>query len=226
MQSALLVTKGKSTQIFDESRKRIPVTELVASGLHLLGVKNVNRDGYCALKFVLGKSKKIDKPTAGQIRKVGIQITPRFVREVRIKDNGLDRLKIEEKENEIYVAVGESLVKIGQPVSPKFMFSIGDKLSVTGKSKGKGFQGGVKRHGFSGGPKTHGQSDRWRAPGSVGPATTPGRTFKGQRMAGRMGSDRVTIHNLLVVEVGDDRLVVKGLVPGNIGGLLEVKLAK
>ena len=102
------------------------------------------------------------------------------------------------------------------------VFKEGDKVTVTGVSKGKGFQGGVKRHGFAGGPKTHGQSDRWRAPGSVGQTTTPGRVYKGKRMAGRMGNDTVTVKNLLVVGVAEDHLIVKGVIPGARTSLVTV----
>jgi large subunit ribosomal protein L3 len=102
-------------------------------------------------------------------------------------------------------------------------FNIGDKVDISGTSKGKGFQGVVKRHHFAGGPRTHGQSDRERAPGSIGQTTTPGRVYKGKRMAGRMGSKRVTIKNLEVIKVDKNGLIVKGLVPGAIDSLLEIK---
>ena len=131
-----------------------------------------------------------------------------------------------EEDGKIVAKIGEAKLSAGQTLSPTVMFKVGDFVDVTGESKGKGFQGGVKRHGFHGGPKTHGQSDRWRAPGSVGATTTPGRTFKGQRMAGRMGSDRVTVAHLQVIEVSDDKILVKGLIPGNPGELLEVRLSR
>jgi large subunit ribosomal protein L3 len=104
------------------------------------------------------------------------------------------------------------------------IFAEGDAVRVTGTSKGKGFQGVVKRHGFAGGPKTHGQSDRWRAPGSIGSGTTPGRVLKGLRMAGRMGHDRVTVKNLLVVRADPERnlLLVRGAVPGPREALVAV----
>jgi large subunit ribosomal protein L3 len=104
------------------------------------------------------------------------------------------------------------------------MFEAGERVTLVGTSKGKGFQGVVKRHGFSGGPKTHGQSDRWRAPGSIGSGTTPGRVLKGLRMAGRMGHDRVTVKNLLVVRADPERnlLLVRGAVPGPREALLVV----
>ncbi|MDQ2713411.1 MAG: 50S ribosomal protein L3 [Chloroflexota bacterium] len=105
------------------------------------------------------------------------------------------------------------------------LFTVGEAVDIVGTSKGKGFQGGVKRHGFAGGPKTHGQSDRHRAPGSIGSGTTPGRVQKGRRMAGHMGHDRVTIKKLQVIQADPERnlLLVKGSVPGANGGLLMVK---
>src|SRR5579883_612755 len=105
------------------------------------------------------------------------------------------------------------------------LFKVGEEVDIVGTSKGKGFQGGVKRHGFGGGPKTHGQSDRTRAPGSIGSGTTPGRVLKGTRMAGRMGNDRVTIKSLQVIQADPERnlLLVKGSVPGANGGLLMIK---
>ena len=105
------------------------------------------------------------------------------------------------------------------------LFTIGESVDIVGTSKGKGFQGGVKRHGFSGGPKTHGQSDRTRAPGSIGSGTTPGRVLKGTRMAGQMGNERVTVKKLQVIQADPERnlLVVKGSVPGANGGLLMIK---
>jgi large subunit ribosomal protein L3 len=105
------------------------------------------------------------------------------------------------------------------------LFKVGEAVDIVGTSKGKGFQGGVKRHGFGGGPKTHGQSDRWRAPGSIGSGTTPGRVLKGTRMAGHMGNERVTIKKLEVIQADPERnlLVVKGSVPGANGGLLMIK---
>ena len=105
------------------------------------------------------------------------------------------------------------------------LFSAGDEVSVTATSKGKGFAGVVKRHHFRGGPKTHGQSDRWRAPGSIGSGTTPGRVYRGTRMAGRMGNKRTTVQGLTVVEADAARnlLVVKGSIPGPTGGYVVVK---
>jgi large subunit ribosomal protein L3 len=121
-------------------------------------------------------------------------------------------------------ASGRSEMKVGDRVDAS-MFAEGEKIDVTGTSKGRGFAGVVKRHGFRGGPKTHGQSDRWRAPGSIGSGTTPGRVLKGMRMAGHMGNERVTVKNLQVVRVDVERnlVAVKGAVPGPRGGLLLLK---
>ena len=111
------------------------------------------------------------------------------------------------------------------PLIARRLFDEGDLIEVTGTSKGRGFAGVVKRHGFRGGPKTHGQSDRWRAPGSIGSGTTPGRVVKGLRMAGHMGNERVTVQNLRVIRVDPARnlVAVKGAVPGPRGGLLLLK---
>jgi large subunit ribosomal protein L3 len=117
-------------------------------------------------------------------------------------------------------------VEVGQRVTVG-IFKPGDIIDIAGVSKGKGFQGVVKRHGFRGGPRTHGQSDRLRAPGSIGAGTTPGRVYKGTRMAGRMGNERVTVQNLRVVQVDEERnlLVVRGSVPGANEGLLMIRRA-
>lgn len=117
----------------------------------------------------------------------------------------------------------ESMLKIGDKITAKQVFKAGDVVDVVGISKGKGFSGVVKRHHFKGGPRTHGQSDRERAPGSIGQTTTPGRVYKGKRMAGRMGHERVTVKNLRIVEISDDLLLVKGLVPGSRHTLLMIR---
>jgi len=220
MQSAFLATKGLTSQRFDDKLKRIPVTSLLTQDVCLVEVKSKEKNGYNALKLTIGKAKRIDKPTQGQLKKANLQITPKSVKEVRIKGEELDRMSFVEEDGKMVAKIGEAKLSAGQTLSPTVMFKVGDFVDVTGESKGKGFQGGVKRHGFHGGPKTHGQSDRWRAPGSVGATTTPGRTFKGQRMAGRMGSDRVTVAHLQVIEVADDKIIVKGLIPGHPGELL------
>ncbi len=226
MKSVFLATKGKTSQKFDEKNIRIPVTTLLAEDVYLVEVKSDKKNGYNALKLAIGQAKRIDKPTKGQLQKSSITHTPKKIKEVRLRGENKNNTTIVEEDGKTTAQIGEVKIEVGQKIAPDTVFKIGDLVDVTGESKGKGFQGGVKRHGFHGGPKTHGQSDRWRAPGSVGATTTPGRTFKGQRMAGRMGNDRVTVQRLKVVEVGNGNIVVKGLVPGNPGELLEVRLSR
>ena len=146
---------------------------------------------------------RLNGPAKGHFAKVGGQ-GYRYLREVSAED------------------VGQ--IELGEQVGVD-IFEQGEKVNVTGISKGKGFQGGVKRYNFRGGPKTHGQSDRHRAPGSIGAGTTPGRVLKGMRMAGRMGGDRVTVKNLEIVLSDPDRnlLLVKGAVPGRRNSLLVIK---
>jgi large subunit ribosomal protein L3 len=221
MQSALITKKGAMSQRFDANSKRIPVTLLHVDQVFLTAVKTSENDGYTALKFACGNQKRIDKPTQGVLKKVGIEGNPAIVKEVRVNTTS-DRISYTEGA----LKSGDQTVSLGAKVPATFMFKVGDMVDVTGTSKGKGFQGGVKRHNFSGGPKTHGQSDRWRAPGSVGATTTPGRTFKGQRMAGRMGGDTVTVRNLQVIAVDENSVVVQGLVPGRLHGTIVVRLAQ
>jgi large subunit ribosomal protein L3 len=170
-------------------------------------MKTVEKDGYNAIQIGFGETseKRLGKPRAGHLKKA--EVSPvRHLREFRVSDL------------EGYEA--------GQKIDVS-AFEVGDHVDVTGVSKGKGFAGVVKRHGFRGGPKTHGQSDRWRAPGSVGAGSTPGRILKGMRMAGRMGNERVTVMNVQVVLVDADKnlLAVKGSVPGPKNGLVTVREA-
>lgn len=191
------------TQIFDERGEMIPVTLIEAGPCYITQVKTEEKDGYTALQLGFGETKRLNKPQRGHLK----ELPPlRYLREVRVKD-----------------------VR-GYQAGQKFdasLFSVGDLVDVTGISKGKGFAGVMKRHGFRGGPATHGQSDRARAPGSIGGTTTPGRVFKGKRMPGRMGNERVTIQNLKVVLVdpGRNLLGVRGSLPGNRGGLVMVRKA-
>ena len=139
------------------------------------------------------------------MKKAGLDKKPRFLREIRVGD------------------VGE--LKLGAEIKVGDVFAPGDPVRVTGTSKGKGFAGVVKRHHFAGGPRTHGQSDRERAPGSIGQTTTPGRVYRGKRMAGRMGTDTVTVRGLKVIAVDPENntVTIKGLVPGGRKGLLLVQ---
>lgn len=226
MQSVLLVQKKKISQQYDAKSRRIPVTMLVANQVQLADIKTKEKDGYNALKVTTGRAKRIDKPTEGTLKKNGITTIPKHIREIRIKNVSEERMTVMTEGDKLTLKIGETVLELGSLISPSLMFKVGDKVDVMGISKGKGFQGVVKRHGFHGGPKTHGQSDRLRAPGSMGSTTTPGRTWKGKRMGGRMGGENVSVQSLEVVEVSENGLTVKGLVPGFIGTDLVVKLSK
>lgn len=203
MITGMIGTKIRQSQTFTKEGMRIPVTIVSVGPCTIIHTKEVN--GQTRIQIAFGTKKNIRKSEEGLIKKAGLDIRPRFLREVFAPD--------------------VSDVKEGQEVNPSAVFSQGDRIRVTGVSKGKGFAGVMKRHGFHGGPKTHGQSDRARAPGSIGSGTTPGRVVKGKRMAGRMGGDRVTVRGLEIISVDDNEktLTIKGLVPGGKEGLLLVQ---
>jgi large subunit ribosomal protein L3 len=202
----LLGRKIGMTQVFGATGEVIPVTVLEVGPCVVTQIRTQDRDGYEAVQVGFGTvpERKLTKPEQGHLRAAG-----RLVRHLR----EFDADNIEEH-------------NVGDEIGAD-LFSEGQLVDVTGTSKGRGFQGVVKRHGFSGGPRTHGQSDRHRAPGSIGPGTTPGRVFKGTRMAGRMGNRRVTVQNLQVVEVLQDRnlVLVRGSVPGAKNGLIMIRRA-
>ena len=204
----ILGKKVGMTQIFDESGEVIPVTVIEAGPCFVVQKRTVERDGYSAIQlgFEEVKPKRLTKGQLGHLRKRNIPPL-RYLREVRVSDP-------EEYEEGQKITVG--------------IFNVGERVDVVGTSKGRGFAGTIKRHGFKRQPKTHGQSDRERAPGSIGATTTPGRVFKGKRMAGHMGNARVTAQNLQVVLVDPERnlLAVKGAVPGARNGLLIIKEAR
>ena len=204
MISALLGTKLGETQAFDKDGRRIPVTYIQAGPCW---VTKINNSGtYRSLQLGFGITKHMTKALAGHIEKAGLSKKPRFLREVPVDESG-------------------EIPALGAELTAETVFAVGDRVRVTGTSKGKGFAGVVKRHGFAGGPRTHGQSDRERAPGSVGSGTTPGRIIKGKKMAGRMGGARVTVKGLSVVSVDPVKHIVgiKGLVPGARQGLLIIQ---
>ena len=200
--SALIGTKLDQKQAFLEDGSRIPVSLISIRENVITQIKTSEKDGYAALQMGFGTHKKAAKPVSGIAKKAGLQDTPRFFREVRVEDT--------------------TDTVVGTAVKVEEIFEPGDVVKVTGTSKGKGFAGVVKRHGFHGGPKTHGQSDRHRAPGAIGQGTTPGRVYKGKRMAGHMGAETATVRNLVVMDIVDGILFVKGLVPGPKGTLIEV----
>jgi large subunit ribosomal protein L3 len=200
MANGLIGRKIGMTQIFDEEGHTVPVTVVEAGPCYVTQVKTMVSDGYDAIQlgFEAAQPRKLKQPQRGHLKDLPFL---RHLREWRVKTPA-------------EYAVGQKL-----DVS---IFAPGERVSVTGTSKGKGFQGVVKRHGFRGGPQTHGQSDRLRAPGSIGSGTTLSRVQKGRRMPGRMGGSRVTVPNLLVVRADPERnlLLLRGAVPGPREGLL------
>ncbi len=221
MAGFILGEKSDQSQNFDEDGTRAAVTFVKTSPCYLVYVNTPEKNGYFSIQLGFKLAKNISKPVQGKLTKAGIKTPLRFLREFRLeKYEGVQALDEKGKRG---ISMGEVKIFAGEEIKPSVFFKKGEQVTVAGISKGKGFQGVVKRHGFHGGPKTHGQSDRWRAPGSIGQGTTPGRVFKGKKMAGRMGGDRITVKGLKIVEVRDDGLLIKGLVPGAKGGLLEIQ---
>lgn len=207
MINTILGSKQNSGQTFVEGF-RIPVTKVTAGPCVVTQIKNIDKDGYWALQLGFGnrKIKNLTKPLQNHFKKSNS--TPRFAREIRL-----------DKEPE---------VKVGDIINVADIFKVGDVVAVTGISKGKGFAGVVKRHHFKGGPRTHGQSDRERAPGSIGATTTPGRVLKGKRMAGRMGGEKVTVKGLHIISVNPEtnQLEISGQVPGTSRSLILIHKVK
>ena len=204
MKKAILTTKVGMTQIFNEDGVLTPVTVLQAGPCVVTQVKTVENDGYAAVQVGFGdiREKLVNKPMKGHFAKA--RVAPkRFVREFRLED-------------------AESYA-VGQEIKAD-VFAAGDKVDATAKSKGKGFQGAIKRHGQSRGPMAHG-SKYHRHAGSNGSATTPGRVFKGKKMPGHMGAVRITVQNLEVVRVDAEQnlILVKGAVPGPKKSLVMIK---
>lgn len=207
MLNAILGEKDKMSQAF-VAGTRVPVTVVRAGPCVVTHIKNEQKDGYWAVQLGIGqkKEKNLTKPMKGHLKgAIKKKTAPRFLAEVRL-DKKPD-------------------LKVGDEVKVSDVFKEGDIVSVTGTSKGKGFAGVIKRWGFKGGPRTHGQSDRERAPGSIGQGTDPGRVWKGKKMPGRMGGETKTIRNLMVISVDEDinEIKVSGPVPGGPGSLLVIK---
>ncbi|MEV4149004.1 50S ribosomal protein L3 [Amycolatopsis sp. NPDC049691] len=203
----ILGTKLGMTQVFDEQNRVVPVTVVKAGPNVVTQVRTQEKDGYKAVQLAFGAvdPRKVNKPRTGHYDKAGV--TPRrFLAELRTTDA------------ETY--------EVGQEITAE-VFAAGTEVDVTGTSKGKGYAGVMKRHGFKGQGASHGAQAVHRKPGSIGGCATPGRVFKGLRMAGRMGNDRVTTQNLTVhaVRAEDGLLLIKGAVPGPKGGLLFVRSA-
>ena len=204
MKKAILTTKVGMTQVFSEDGVLTPVTVLQAGPCVVTQVKTVENDGYSAVQVGFGdiREKLVNKPKKGHFAKAGVT-AKRFLKEFRLED-------------------AESYT-LGQEIKAD-VFAAGDKVDATAKSKGKGFQGAIKRHGQSRGPMSHG-SKYHRHAGSNGSATTPGRVFKGKHMPGHMGAVRVTVQNLEVVSVDAEKnlILVKGAVPGPKKSLVMLK---
>ena len=202
----LIGKKVGMTQLFDDSGKAIPVTVIEAGPCYVTQVRTVDQDGYKAVQlgFEETKTQRLSGGELGHLKKNELPAL-RFLREFRTNE------ELEE----------------GQTLTVE-VFEEGERVDVVGRSKGRGFTGVVKRWGFSGGPKTHGQSDRQRAPGSIGAGSTPGRVFKGKKMPGRMGNDTVTSQNLLISRIDPENniIAVRGSVPGPKNGLVIIKEAR
>jgi large subunit ribosomal protein L3 len=207
MSIGLIGRKVGMTQVFADDGTMVAVSVLAIEPNTVTRLRTTERDGYTAVQLGTEAARKLTKPEAGQLKdlpKDGQLLAT--IREFRV-DNVDD-------------------FSVGQTLTLTDLFSAGDDVDVTGVSKGKGFAGHIKRHNFHRGPKTHG-SDHHRAPGSIGPGTTPGRVYRGLKMAGHMGDERVTIKKVRVVRTDPDRnlLLVKGSLPGARGGLILVKKA-
>jgi len=201
MIQGIIGKKVGMTQVFLENGEAVAVTAIEAGPCFVTQVKTQDKDGYNAVQLGFGETKRLTSPQKGHLR--GIERV-RYLHELRTTE--------------------VTSVKRGDKVDVGFL-TLGDLVNIRGVSKGRGFAGVVKRHHFAGGPKTHGQSDRHRAPGSIGATTFPGRVLKGKRMAGHMGNNKVTERNLEVIEVDTNRnlLLVKGAAPGAKEGLLIIE---
>ena len=209
MAPGILGKKIGMTQFFDDEGRVVPVTVLQAGPCVVVQRKNVDRDGYEAIQVGLVdfmREKLVKKPQRGHFAKAGVA-PMRFLREFRLED-------------------GDEAFQPGDRILAEH-FKPSERVSITGTSKGKGFQGVVKRHGFRGGRKTHGSMFH-RAPGSIGQSAWPSRVFKGVRLPGRMGGDRVTVSGLEIVEVhpDDNVILVRGAVPGPNGGYVSIRRAR
>ena len=204
MNKGIIGRKIDMTQVFDETGKVIPVTVIEAGPCVVAQVKTVETDGYNAIQLGFGevKAKKVNKPKAGHFAKAKLE-AKKHLREFRLCD--------------------VSNIKVGDEMKAD-IFAVGEKVDIQGTTKGKGFQGVIKRHGQHRGPMGHG-SMYHRRPGSMGPTSTPGRVFKGKKLPGHMGVQTVTIQNLDVVKVDMDKnaILVKGSVPGPKGAILKIK---
>ena len=203
MLQGFLGRKIGMTQIFREDGRVVPVTVIEAGPCVVTQVKTKETDGYEAIQLGYGEVKRRNKPQTGHLKNSRLS---RYLREVAADD--------------------ASEFQVGQTIGVD-IFEPGEKVDIIGKSKGRGFAGVMKRWNFKGGPRTHGQSDRSRAPGSIGGGTTPGRVYKGMKMGGHMGNRRITVKGLEIIEVDTERnlLIVKGGIPGATNSLVHIRRA-
>jgi large subunit ribosomal protein L3 len=205
---AILGEKLGMTQVFDDASRAIPVTVIKAGPVHVTQIKRPQTDGYGAIQIAYRElaSKHVNRPTAGHFAKADVAPSKHLV-EVRVDD--------------------PDAYHLGQTITVSDLFTEGSLADVAGISRGKGFAGSIKRHNFKGQGASHGAHKIHRAPGSIGACATPSRVFKGKRMPGRMGTDRVTVMNLEVVKVDAERdlVMVRGAVPGSKGTVLVIREA-
>ena len=203
MLQGFLGTKIGMTQTFREDGRVVPVTVIQAGPCVVTQVKTKETDGYEAVQLGFGDVKRRNKPESGHLKSSRLS---RYLREVATDDTS---------EFEVGQAIGVDI------------FEAGEKVDVIGTSKGRGFAGVMKRWNFGGGPRTHGQSDRARAPGSIGGGTTPGKVYKGLKMGGHMGNRRITVKGLEIIEIDTERnlLLVKGGIPGATNSLVQIRRA-
>ena len=201
MLQGFLGKKIGMTQIFRDDGRVVPVTVVEAGPCIVTQVKTKETDGYEAVQLGFGDVKRRNKPLSGHLKNSRLS---RYLREVAADDTGE--------------------FDVGQTISVD-IFQAGEKVDIIGRSKGRGFAGVMKRWGFKGGPRTHGQSDRARAPGSIGGGTTPGRVYKGLKMGGHMGNRRITVKGLEIIEVDTERnlLLIKGGIPGAPNSLVQIR---
>lgn len=203
---AIIGKKINMSQRFTADGRAVPVTRIKAGPVTVTALRTPEKDGYLAVQLGFGSGRNISKSMQGHLK--ASKANPTNIREFRLAKS--------------------EPINVGDQFKVTDIFRKGEVVDVTATSKGKGFAGVVKRHGFHGGPKTHGQSDRHRAPGSIGAGTTPGRVLKGKKMAGRMGNEQVTTQGLevIAIEPEEDILVLKGAVPGPTGGVLTIVKSK
>ena len=203
-------TKLNTTQTFDDKGNRLVVTAIKTAPLTITQVKSKEKDNYWAVQVAMGQksSKNLTRALKSHLKGAKLKQAPLFIREIRLNQ--------------------DSNLKAGSTIKAADIFKPGDSVKVTGLSKGRGFAGVIKRWGFSAGPRTHGQSDRRRAPGSIGQGTDPGRVWKGKKMPGHYGHQTKTITNLRIVSLDPDKqiLQVTGTVPGSRNSLLKITKTK